>query len=209
MKAFIVYTPDIKEMAEECRDRVLRFTNIKEVEMLSTSLKGGHKISPYSMKLRAWQAFKEPMWLVDADLWFLQPCVLPEPRGPVIFGNPDNSPLVKEKYKLFPIENGHAINTSLVGADCSDPKFQEAVKLAATWQRQDHMGEAPYDEFYFNAVMHQRELVIARLSTRFNWCGDNPPARTIAVHAASQSNKLEWLRGAVKNYERNSTAPDA
>lgn len=209
MKAFIVYTPDIKEMAEECRDRVLRFTNIKEVEMLSTKLKGGFKITPYSMKLQAWKTFKDPMWLVDADLWFLQPCFLPEPQGPVIFGNPDNSPLVKEKYKLRPIENGHAINTSLVGADCSDPKFQEAMQSAIEWQGQDHgHAAAPYDEFYFNVVTYQRGLTIARLSTRFNWCGINPPARTFAVHAASQPDKLQWLREAVQNYERNTTAPD-
>lgn len=209
MKAFIVYTPDIKEMAEECCERVMRFTNIKGVEMVSTKNKNGAKISPYSVKLQAWQTFKEPMWLVDADLWFLQPCFLPEPKGPVIFGNPDNSPLVKEKYKLHPIETGHAINTSLVGADCNDPRFQEAIKLAAVWQGQDHgYSQAPFDEFYFNAVTYQRDLTIARLSTRFNWCGINPPARTFAVHAASQPDKIQWLREAVQNYERNTTAPD-
>lgn len=205
MKAFIVYTPDIKEMAEECRERVLRFTNVKEVELLVADA----RFSAHKIKLEAWQWYGGPTWMLDADLWFLQPCVLPVPDGPVVFGNPDNSPLAKEKYKSTPVEVGHAINTSLVGADCGNGMLQEAVWWAMLKQTDKYKDEPVEDERFFNEAISTHRLVIARLSTRFNWCGINPPANAFAVHAASQQNKLEWLREAVKNYERNSTTPDA
>lgn len=204
MKAFIVYTPDIKELAEECRDRVLRFTNIKAVELLAADT----RFAAHRMKLEAWQWFGGPTWVVDADLWFLQSCILPVPDGPVIFGNPDNSPITKEKYWGTVVEIGHAINTSLVGADCSNEKMQGAILEAMSLQA-DRYGESPVtDEKFFNEAISKQPLVIARLSTRFNWCGINPPARTFAVHAASEPDKLQWLREAVQNYERNTTAPD-
>lgn len=205
MKAFIVYTPDIKEMAEECHRRLVSLTNLNEAELLAA----GSRHEAHRMKLEAWQWYGGPTWVVDADLWFLQKCSLPQPEGSVVFGNPDNSPLTKEKYKHTCVEIGHAINTSLVGADCGNEMLQAAVRWAMLLQAGRYCDKPLADEKFFNEAISTHPLVIARLSTRFNWCGDNPPARTIAVHAASQSNKLEWLRGAVKNYERNSTAPDA
>jgi len=204
MKAFIVYTDDIKEMALECQERLLRFTNIKEVELLAADT----RFSAHKIKLEAWQWYGGPTWMLDADLWFLQPCVLPVPGGPVVFGNPDNSPLAKEKYKNTPVEVGHAINTSLVGVDCSNEMMQEAVKWAILMQISRYRDEPVEDERFLNEAISTHPLVIARLSTRFNWCGNNPPARTFAVHAASQPDKLQWLREAAQNYERNSTAPD-
>lgn len=207
MKAFIVYTPDIKEMAEECRDRVLQFTNIKEVDI--NVIGASKKTDAHLLKLEVWRFAGAPAWIIDADLWFLQPCVLPEPRGPVVFGNPDNSPITKTKYAGTIVEIGHAINTSLVGADVTNQLFAESVEYAQALQQQKYGSTPLEDEKFFNVALVVFDLVVARLSTRFNWCGQNPPANAFAVHAASQSSKLEWLREAVKNYERNSTTPDA
>ena len=204
MTAFIVYTCEIVDMAEECHDRVLRFTNVNEVSLIHVS----SKTDAHFLKLEIWKRAKGPAWVVDADLWFLQPCVLPEPRGPVVFGNPDNSPLVEAKYTGTIVELGHAINTSLVGADGSNNLFMESVAYAQALQEAKYGGKPLEDEKFFNVAVTVSNLVIARLSTRFNWCGIDPLANTLAVHAASQSNKLEWLREAVKNYERNSNTPN-
>lgn len=205
MKAFIVYTDDIKEMALECQERLLRFTNLKDINVLRVNTQP----EAHKLKLEVWKFAASPAWVVDADLWFLQPCVLPEPRGCVVFGNPDNSPLTKTKYAGTTVELGHAINTSLVGADATNQLFVESIEYAQTLQQQKY-GSAPLeDEKFFNVAATVFDLVIARLSTRFNWCGLNPRADILAVHAASQPNKLQWLREAVKNYERNSTTPDA
>ena len=205
MKAFIVYTPDIKEMALECQERLLRFTNLKDINVIGV----GKKTDAHLLKLEVWRFAKSPTWMIDADLWFLQPCVLPEPRGPVVFGNPDNSPIIKTKYAGTTVELGQAINTSLVGADSTDSLFQQAVEYAQALQQQKYGSTPLEDEKFFNIAIIVFDLVIARLSTRFNWCGLNPPANVLAVHAASQPNKLQWLREAVKNYERNSSTPDA
>ena len=189
MKALIIHTPDIVEMARECATRVAHFTNLRPELVEADS-----RFTAHRLKLEAFQWQSEPVWLVDADLWFIAPCVLPVPSGPVIYGNPDNSIINRERYAGTKVEISHAFNTSLIGLDPTCREVREALEDASAMQAGQYGPEPVEDEKFFNIAVSRPGLTLCRLSTRFNWCGTEPPASTVAVHAASRRDKMAWLR---------------
>lgn len=192
MKATIIHTPDIVEMARECATRVAHFTNLRPELVEADS-----RFTAHRLKLEVFQWQSEPVWLVDADLWFIAPCVLPVPAGPVIYGNPDNSIINRERYAGTRVEVGHAFNTSLIGLDPTCREVREALEDASAMQAERYGPEPVEDERFFNIAFSRPGLTLCRLSTRFNWCGTEPPASTVAVHAASRRDKMTWLREVV------------
>lgn len=189
MKALIIHTPDFVEMARECATRVAHFTNLRPELVEADS-----RFTAHRLKIDLPRLATEPVWLVDADLWFIAPAVLPVPAGPVIYGSPDNSVINRERYSGTKVEIGHAFNTSLIGLDPTCREVREALEAAAEMQAERYGPEPVEDEKFFNIAVSRPSLTLCRLSTRFNWCGTEPPASTVAVHAASRRDKLAWLR---------------
>lgn len=198
MIAWTVATPDMMEMAEEAKRRIMLFGRVDKAVILPCE----DRFECHQTKLEAWLDHKGPAWFFDADLWMVQKCPLGMPWGDMLIGNPDNSP--RSKYDGSHVDPRQAINSSLVGMDMGSQWMRDGVvKCAMRFQKQAYGDKPEQDEKFLNLALWlpERPTMLSRLSTRWNWCSNEPPKDAIAVHAASQLNKLEWLQQAVKHYE--------
>jgi len=199
MIAWTVATPDMMAVAQEASRRICHYGDVESVIFPCEDRFDCHR-----KKLQIWQELSGPSWFYDADLWMVQKCPLGIPTGEIIIGNPDDC--CGAKYDGTFVDPTQAINSSLVGMDMSNTWMKNGVIAQAIRYQIQAFGDSPtQDEKFLNmaAWLPERRTMIARLSTRWNWCDLNPPKDAIAVHAASQFtfNKLEWLNKAVKNYE--------
>jgi hypothetical protein len=196
-----IATPGMEQCAEECLRRALRFRGNCAGELCSAHVvRVGSKTEAHAAKLTHWLELDKPAWFVDADCWMVSKAQIPVPPPGLVMGNPDNTPGGKySKYEGF--DNRMAINTSLVGAHGSCWDFREVVADAIRMQREEYGATPREDEKFLNVAAQRSDLMVARLSTRWNWCGENPPANTIAIHAAGRPDKFEWLTRVSQQYD--------
>lgn len=193
MIAWTTATPDMMEMAEEAARRIQFYGGVSTCIFPATTKQECHR-----MKLASWLEFRGPAWHFDSDLFMLQKCAIGQPSHEILIGNPDDAP--GGKYGGTCVDHKQAINSSLVGMDMSQARMRDLVKRAMAIQLEISGSDPVEDERFLNIAAWERPLMISRLSTRWNWCSVNPPKNAIAVHAASQPNKLEWLNKAIENY---------
>jgi hypothetical protein len=136
-------------------------------------------------------------WFIDADLFFVQHVFMPRASGCTLIGLPNNTPN-KAKYQERPTH--HLICSGLFSVDQGDA----VIKLMAENARDlwDKHSRPLEDERFINIAAMQCNVPILRLSTDWNWCGDNPPESVVAIHAAGRKDKYQWLKQVTKNYER-------
>lgn len=194
MIAWTTSTPDMMAMAKEAARRIQFYGGVYTCIFEAPTKQECHR-----MKLASWLEFRGPAWHFDSDLFMLRQCAICQPSHEMLIGNPDNAP--GGKYKGTCVDSTQAINSSLVGMDMSQKRMRDLVKRAMDIQLEIAGPDPIEDERFLNMAAWESPLMISRLSTRWNWCSINPPKDAIAVHAASQTNKLEWLNQAVKNYE--------
>lgn len=195
MTAWTVATPDVMPMAEEAKRRIKTLGEIKSVFIFQCATKQ----ECHRKKLELWLEFTGPTWMFDSDLWMLQKCSLGQPAGPILIGNPDNLP--GAKYDGTNVSSSQAINSSLVGMDMGHESMRDLIKRAIELQQIKYGNYPSEDEKFLNIALWQKTTMFSRLSTSWNWCSAFPPSHAIAVHAASQEHKIQWLETAVKNYE--------
>ncbi len=197
MIAWTIATPDTMEMAQEASRRIEFYGGVQSVIFPVADRHECHR-----KKLDAWMEFTGPAWFYDADWWMVRKCLIGEPRGEMLAGNPDNSPGLK--YDGTYVDSSQAINSSLVGMDMGNAWMKTGVVAQAIRFQQQRYGDLPVeDEKFLNMALWlpERLTMFSRLSTQWNWCSINPPKNAIAVHAASQPDKMAWLQQAVENYE--------
>jgi hypothetical protein len=184
VRAFIPYTKDYSEMAQEAGRRMLEFSGISSMDYLSCKTsKDCHRL-----KLEAWLEYCEPVVMGDADLWILRESHLPVPLGSMVYGAPNDSGV--ELYSGSPVPPRSALCSALVGMDMRSEGCAKAVQQAIKLQKRDYAR----DEVYLNlALFSQAELCVMRLSNYWNWCGPPVPL-TIGLHAAGRADKMAWLR---------------
>lgn len=186
MRGFIITTPDYTLMAREAASRVRNYGGLTEVSLYFVETKSDcHK-----EKLAKFLTYNEPVWLLDADWWMIRECLLPECKGSVILGAPNNN-----SSTLTGVDNSMALCSCLISLDMGNEVCRNVVKLAIEKQEKAFpSGEVKADEkFLVEAALNCPQMTAGRLSTNFNWCGDNPPAEVIAVHAAGRKDKHNWL----------------
>lgn len=195
MKAWTVATPDMMPCAKECIARLRDFCWMPEVEIVEV----GSKSEAHRKKLTHWLTMSGPAWFVDADLWFIAPAWLPAVASPMVVGAPNNSP-VESKYTGDGIDFTDHICSCLVGMDASQEVVRSMLLKAVEMQAEN----PSEDEVFLNkAIFSSQSIIPCRLSTRFNFCHHEPKRTTVAIHAAGQPNKLEWLRSAESFYRCN------
>lgn len=197
MIAWTVATPDMMGLAKEASARITRFGGVEAVIFPCSDKHECHR-----KKLEIWLELTGPAWFYDSDWWMVQKANIGVPSGEILIGNPDNSP--GGKYQGSFVDSAQAINSSLVGMDMSNWWMKNGVVSQAIRFQTQAYGYLPVeDEKFLNLAlwMPERPTMFSRLSTQWNWCSINPPKHVIAVHAASQPDKMAWLQQAVKNYE--------
>lgn len=201
MTLWTIATPDTVPCAEECLRRALHFGIFQDKSSVKTELvRVESKAEAHIAKIAHWGYLEEPAWFFDADCWMIRHARIPVPAPGVLIGNPDNTPFHRyDKYQGF--DKTHAINTSLVGACAPSPPVRRMAEMALDLQREDYGTEPTEDEKFLNVAAQRSDLMVARLSTRWNWCGEHPPASVIAIHAAGRSNKFEWLTRVSQQYD--------
>jgi len=194
MIAWTTATPDMMSMAEEASRRIQFYGGVYTCIFEASTKQECHR-----MKLASWLEFRGPAWHFDSDLFMLRNCAIGQPCNEILIGNPDNAP--GGKYHGTCVDPTHAINSSLVGMDMSQARMRNLVKRSMEIQLEISGPDPVEDERFLNMAAWESPLMISRLSTRWNWCSISPPKDAIAVHAASQEDKMKWLEQAVKNYE--------
>lgn len=202
-----IATPDMERCAEECLRRVLHFRGDCAGGVYSAHVvRVKNKAEAHAAKLTHWFDLDKPAWFIDADCWMVCKAQIPVPSPGLVLGNPDNA--TGDRYlKYEGFDTKMAINTSLVGADGFCREFKKVVAEAIRMQREDYGATPNEDEKYLNVAVQRSLLMVARLSTRWNWCGENPPANTIAIHAAGRPDKFDWLTRVSQQYD-SATAMD-
>lgn len=185
MKAFCVTTPDYEEMADECRRRAMEHGGITDFRIFHAN----DKSACHMKKLAAWLTYGEPVWMLDADWWMIRDCRLPSIHGELILGAPNNNPVT-----LTNMDTSMAICSCAVQMDMWNATCRQVIHDAMRAQREAFKdGDMKADEKFLNEAAFQ-SIPMARLSTQWNWCGENAPTGTIAIHAAGNREKLEWLK---------------
>lgn len=191
MRAYTIATPDNIEMASECEARVLKFCGVDHFDIHPAD----DRHDAYVKKLTLWLTYHEPIWFVDADMWFRRSAVLPEPHGPLIIGAPADSP-----DQSIPRPEGFNLKmllcSSLIGMDMGNQVCRDVVSDAIYLQEERYPSQtAKYDGWFLNlAANRSHQIMISRLSNLWNWCNEKPPEMARNIHAASRTGKLEWLR---------------
>lgn len=188
MKAFTVVTKWFKSMAQEAGRRIQEYGGIESVEYVSCK----DSAACHKAKLERLLDYNEPVWFFDSDWFQIQKCPLPLPVGNVAFGAPNDSGV--DGYKGSCVPPRSAICSCLFGLDMGHSACRNAIQTAIKLQARDY----GRDEVYLNmGVFSDPQLVVARMSNYWNWCG-NPIPLTVAIHAAGRQDKEEWLRSQVK-----------
>lgn len=201
MILWTIATPDTLPCAEECLRRALHFGIFQDKSSVKTELvRVESKAEAHIAKIAHWRFLDEPAWFFDADCWMVRRAHIPVPPPGVLIGNPDNTPGTKyDAYEDF--IKAHAINTSLVGACAPCPPVRRMAEEALEMQREVYGTSPTEDEKFLNVAIQRSDLMVARLSTRWNWCGENPPENVIAIHAAGRTDKFEWLTRVSQQYD--------
>lgn len=176
-------------MAKESARRIMGYGGLEEVAIHIVATKS----DCHREKLTKFLTYHEPVWVIDADLWFTRECVLPKCEGSVMIGAPNNNPST-----LVNVDKSMALCSCLISMDMWNSACRNVVEAAIENQRKAFPdGEFKADEkFLVEAALTHPQMTVARLSTNFNWCGDNPPLDVVAIHAAGRKDKLAWLRSA-------------
>lgn len=186
MRGFVVTTLEYIPMAQEAAARAVKYGGLTDVQIYPVSSKS----DCHREKLGKFLNYNEPVWLIDADWWMVRECALPECRGSVIVGAPNNNPST-----IVDVDKSMALCSCLISLDTGNEVCRKVIRDAIERQTKAYpSGEIKADEkFLVEAALTCSQITVCRLSTNFNWCGDNPPKEVVAVHAADRKDKLEWL----------------
>lgn len=184
MKAFMPYTSDFWELAQEAGRRMMEFGGVTHVDYIYCRSKSAcHKA-----KMETWLDYKEPVVMGDSDWWMVRSVQLPKPVDSFTYGSPNDSGV--EVYEGSCVPPRSALCSALIGLDMGFSANRKAILQGIKLQARDY----GRDEVYLNlALFSQPELCVMRLSNHWNWTGA-PVKETIAIHAAGRSGKLEWLK---------------
>lgn len=143
--------------------------------------------------------------MMDSDLWFIRPCRLPVITGDIVVGGlNEHAPLdqiMGGKFEGLDFKVRDSFNLSLVSLDMGSQVMRECVQNAIAYL-DDFFGEkAPtHAEVFLNRAARDMGIMVARMSNYLNWCGNtNISPKAVALHAAEQKNKLQWLLKGVEN----------
>lgn len=193
MRAIIIATPGFREMAGESARRLDDYGDTDSIEIIRADSKPDCHLKKLSMLLE----YREPVCLVDADWWMIRSTSLPKVSGELVVTSPCHG--VDHLYEGTPVPPGGAFCSCFVALDMGAEAIRNAVREAIRLQRQAFPnGEPKADERFLNIALYSDAYItVACLSSAWNWCGDAPHSRVIAVHAAIEKNdKLAWLRRA-------------
>lgn len=199
-KFSIVYSTDgvWPFLAQEAANRAKRFCNASSINMI-----GVNANQVLKRRFLALMEFDGPVWMMDADLWFVRPCKLPVVKGPIIIGSPnEHAPLdniMTGKFDGLDFKVRETFNLSLVSLDMSNKLIRECVSRALILLNEFFVEKTPtHAEVFLNQAARELGIIVARLPHYLNWCGNTHiSSKAIALHAAEQANKLEWLNQGV------------
>lgn len=198
MIAWTVATPDMMAMAKEAMQRALRFSNIERTKIIKVE----NKHDAHREKLAQWLRFDGWAWYMDADWFLVRGAFLPSLGADIVFGAPNDTPNM-DKYAGFAnVRKSALFCTCLIGADASRPAIREMFKEAIDLQKKGWR-IAKEDEKHLNIAISNSDVISCRLSQRWNWCGENAPLLTNAIHAAGRINKHQWLKQQCRKYEQS------
>lgn len=187
-------------IAQEAADRVSRFCNPSSV-----ILRGFPREKVIRARFTELLQFDCPVWMMDSDLWFIRPCRLPVITGDIVVGGlNEHAPLdqiMGGKFEGLDFKVRDSFNLSLVSLDMGSQVMRECVQNAIAYL-DDFFGEkAPtHAEVFLNRAARDMGIMVARMSNYLNWCGNtNISPKAVALHAAEQKNKLQWLLKGVEN----------
>jgi hypothetical protein len=185
-------------IAQEASNRVSRFCG--PLSVISESFDPKDVIRARFTSLLK---FDRPVWMMDADLWFVKPYTLPVISGDVIIGSlNEHAPadtVLGGKFKGLDFKTRDTFNLSLVSLDMGSEKIRQCVQMAIIYMDEHFGKDVPnHAEVFLNRSARELGIMVARMSNYLNWCGNqNISHKTIALHAAEQKNKLQWLREGV------------
>ena len=191
MKAFTIATADVVPLSAECEQRVKKFCGVDEFELVIAT----DRADAYHKKLTQWLTYREPVWFIDSDMWFIRYARFPTPSGPMIIGAPANTPNPNDpKGENFDMKM--ALCSSLTGMDMGNQECRDIVSDAIYLQEERYAGHPPATDGWFLNIAAQRNyrIMICRLSSLWNWCSAPVPQFARNIHAAGRENKLEWLK---------------
>jgi hypothetical protein len=181
-------------IAEGAKERLNKFCG--PIEIVSISLDPKEVIRSRFVELLKLQ---RPVWLADADLWFIRPYKLPVIQGDVIVGAlNEHGPLdevMGGKFAGLDFKIRDTFNLSLVSLDMGSPVMRACVQKALEYLDDFFADKTPnHAEVFLNRSARDYGVMVARMSNYLNWCGNQHISpKAIAIHAAEQPNKLKWL----------------
>jgi len=187
-------------MAQEAADRVSRFCG--PLSVVNEAFTSNNVIRS---RFKSILQYDRPIWMMDADLWFVRHYKLPVVSGEIIIGSlNEHAPadtVLGGKFKGLDFKTRDTFNLSLVSLDMGSERIRKCVQMAIAYL-DDYFGDSvpSHAEVFLNRSARELGIMVARMSNYLNWCGNkNISHKTIALHAAEQKNKLQWLReGAAK-----------
>lgn len=189
MKYFTICTDD-GDWPQLCTETVARLKSLGGVDcetLIARDIHHAHKA-----KLAKFLEYDEPVAFVDCDWWLVRQTTMPDYVPGGILAAPNESGM--HRYWETDVNQSHVFCSCFVMLDMQTVSIRNVVEQALRLQRAFYYKGSPRsDEMFLNIAAQSLDVPITLLSNHWNWCAP-PTEEVIAIHAAGQKEKLQWLK---------------